>query len=125
MTNEITLNGKLLRMLHGSRGTVFSKKAPWPSETKNAGQGWGGHPRPAGGERYKKYTYYIHQKYQNVKLKINYSKFLFVKFFNKLFYLRYTALVNQVTVIRFTFGDVSANRGEHNFFYFFGVAGLS
>jgi hypothetical protein len=62
-------------------GGGFLENSPLASGSKeNAGQGWGGHPRPAGGERYKKYTYYIHQKYQIVKLKINYSKFLFFAF---------------------------------------------
>ncbi len=57
MTNETTFNEKLLQ---GVQGTVFPKRIPLAAAGQNAGQGWGGHPRPAGGERYKKYTYYIH-----------------------------------------------------------------
>jgi hypothetical protein len=41
-----------------------------------------------------------------------------VEFFDKLFYLRDTALVNQVTVTGFAFGDVAVNGGEYDFFYF-------
>ena len=52
-------------------------------------------------------------------------KILFMHLFNKVLYLFHSALINQVSVVGFAGGDFVVDGGEHNFFDFFEVVGLS